>query len=399
MSVRTLLLYLLGSPRAILDIASDRRAVGLGFLFVLSAGFAREYDGQDLLHEPWHLLIPVGASLLTSFLFFSLTYGVVRVKTEGPPFFTAYRSFLGLFWMTAPLAWLYAIPYERFLSAPGAMQANLWTLGLVSLWRVFLMVRVISVLMGYRTIAALCLVMALADVEALVAIQFLPVPLIDVMAGLRLSESEALLRGTALEVAFLGGCTLLGWMTGAAVAAVVSKPGWQGLPLEAYQPKTRDRGLSILAWASVVFWFFVLPFTQPEQLMRCKVERDLRQGRIEQALATMSEHSLNDFPPHWDPPPRWGYIGQPPSLFHVLDTIVDHPPALWVRSAYLSKFERALDVEYPPFRREDYLRIASLLERLPEGPRLTEMVANRGWKRFLEGPRHESEERQDQSKK
>ncbi len=145
MVLRTLLLYWLGSRQAILTIAADRRAVGLGFLFVLSAGFAREYDGKDLLHEPWHLLLPVGASLLTSFLLFCLTWGIAKARgAQGPPFFTAYRMFLGLFWMTAPLAWLYAIPYERFLSAPDAMSANLWTLGVVSAWRVFLMVRVVS---------------------------------------------------------------------------------------------------------------------------------------------------------------------------------------------------------------------------------------------------------------
>src|ERR1700730_9671732 len=150
MDIGTLLRYLVGDRQAILRIASDRRAIGLGFLFVLSAAFAREYDGKDLLHEPWHLAIPLVVSLVASYLLFGLTYGVAQRKgANGPPFYSAYRMFLGLFWMTAPLAWLYAIPYERFFTSWGATVANLSTLACVALWRVALMVRVISVLMGY----------------------------------------------------------------------------------------------------------------------------------------------------------------------------------------------------------------------------------------------------------
>src|SRR5919204_6475497 len=123
MPIRTLLRYLLGDRQAIFVIAADRWALVLGFLFVLSAGFAREYDGEDLLHEPWHAVLPVGASLLTSFLLFSLTYGVAKAKgASGPPFLAAYGVFLSLFWVTAPLAWLYAIPYQRFLGPVEATQ-------------------------------------------------------------------------------------------------------------------------------------------------------------------------------------------------------------------------------------------------------------------------------------
>ena len=56
--------------------------------------------------------------------------------------------------MTAPLAWIYAIPVERFLGAYEATQANLWMLGIVSVWRIVLMIRVVSVLFGARPRAA-----------------------------------------------------------------------------------------------------------------------------------------------------------------------------------------------------------------------------------------------------
>ena len=65
MTISTLIRYLVGHRRAILEVAESKSAVWLGLLFVISAGFAREYDGVDLLHEPWHLALPLGASLAT----------------------------------------------------------------------------------------------------------------------------------------------------------------------------------------------------------------------------------------------------------------------------------------------------------------------------------------------
>src|SRR5262245_2996220 len=201
MRIATLFRYLIGDRGAILTIAGSRQALGVGLLFVLSAGFAREYDGQDLLHEPWHLLVPLAASLASSFVLFSVAYGVAVFKGVAVrPFLRRYGSFLGLFWMTAPLAWLYAIPYARFLGAANAMRANLLTLGVVSAWRVALMVRVLMVVLHHSFPAAFCLVLTFADAVALTLLTFLPVRLFDIMAGIRLSEGEIVLREVSQAV-------------------------------------------------------------------------------------------------------------------------------------------------------------------------------------------------------
>jgi hypothetical protein len=76
MGVTTLLRFLVGDREAILAVARNRNALWLGLVFVLSAGFAREYDGEDLLREPWHLFIPLGASLLASLVLFTFVYAV-----------------------------------------------------------------------------------------------------------------------------------------------------------------------------------------------------------------------------------------------------------------------------------------------------------------------------------
>ena len=136
-TIQTLVHYLFGSSRATLTLASHRNTFWLGFILVISAGFAREYDGADLHHEPWHLLVPVAASVGSSLILFLLVEWVVRSRgVDGSRFWPRYCSFLGLYWMTAPLsAWFYAIPVERFLSAIDASNANLVLLGIVSVWR------------------------------------------------------------------------------------------------------------------------------------------------------------------------------------------------------------------------------------------------------------------------
>src|SRR5436190_2016610 len=88
-----------------------------------SACVEREYDGEDLRAEPWYLLIPFGASLVTSLLLFNEVWHRGRKhRIEPMPFWRSYRGFLALYWATAPLAWLYAIPVERFLSLMGAIR-------------------------------------------------------------------------------------------------------------------------------------------------------------------------------------------------------------------------------------------------------------------------------------
>ena len=102
MGIGTLLGYLIGNRAAILTLAAHPRAWVVGLVFVLSAGFAREYDGEDLLHEPWHLLLPLAASLGSSFFLYCILYGISTFsRQDGPSFFSAYRSFLNLFWLTA----------------------------------------------------------------------------------------------------------------------------------------------------------------------------------------------------------------------------------------------------------------------------------------------------------
>jgi hypothetical protein len=362
---------LIGDRMAIREIAASRQALWLGLVFVLSAGLAREYDGQDLLQEPWHALIPLAASLVSSFVLFSLCYAkVIASDPARPAFFSAYRSFLTLFWMTAPLAWLYAIPYERFLSPYDAMRANLLSLGVVAAWRVMLMVRVVTTLMGYSTWAAISLVLLFGDGVALLAIRLMPTPVVSFMGGIRHTDTENLILSTTCCVTQLGCCSLPIWIAGVAGVISKTKAVWQ-LPASSYkEAPSLQHSLVILALFSVGIWAAILPLTQPEHQNRRRAEHDLRNGRIEEALAEMSARAPSDYPPSWEPPPRIGYGEKSPSIFDVLDKIVEIPAAPWVHEIYVEKLDRVLS-DYTVFylnNGRDLKRLLPLLQRLPEAP-------------------------------
>src|SRR5689334_13923794 len=77
MTLRTLARYLFtGSPDAIRTIAASRGAVWAGLAFVLSAGLAREYDGEYLVARPWVLAVPFAAAVgLATLLFVPIYVG------------------------------------------------------------------------------------------------------------------------------------------------------------------------------------------------------------------------------------------------------------------------------------------------------------------------------------
>ena len=371
----TLVSYLFGSREAIRALATHRDTVGLGLIFVLSAAFAREYDGEDLLHEPWHLLLPLVASLGTSLVLFCLVEYVARCReSECARFLSRYRSFLGLYWMTAPLAWLYAVPVERFLSPADAMAANLWFLGIVSLWRVLLITRVFSVLHSPRDGAAspasfFFVVMLFADSLAVFLVGFIDLPVLVLMGGVRLTETESVLADTKLLVTFFGVLTWPIWLIGTLAVASGKTPwSWANADLSIRHPISAP--VKCLAAASVLVWIAVLPWTQPEQQLRGSVERDLREGRYREALTTMSAHQRDEFPPHWNPPPRIGSARERPRILKIV-VALSPTDAPWVRQLFLDKFEAALGRSYFPMEtlwvQADPAEILSVLVSQPEG--------------------------------
>ena len=119
---------------------------------------------------PTYLVVFLGSSLVT-FLIFNTIKTTLGYKYEFPGgYWRSFRSFLGVFWLTAPFAWLYSIPYERFTGPLTTAKINLWTLLLVSILRVSLMVRIVSVLANLRLRSAIPQVMKVCSVVAFFAL-------------------------------------------------------------------------------------------------------------------------------------------------------------------------------------------------------------------------------------
>jgi hypothetical protein len=378
MRVATIFEFLLGRRRAILEIASDRKALLVGALLVVSAALARNYDRVSLLHEPWRLFGPFVASLAISAALFLFIYRLARWKgMDEPGAGPAYLSFLALYWMTAPLAWLYGIPYERFLAPLGAVKANLWTLAIVSIWRVALMVRVVSVIFGFRVRSALALVMLVADAAALAALYLVPLPVIHVMGGI--SPEQDALAWIALFVTGLCWLTLPVWIVSAAVVAFSwrNPPDWQ----VAGAAEAHVGGIGVLVFAALAAtgWAAVLPFTQREQILAEHVDRVYRSSGPAAALQLMSGHERADFPPDWQPPPR-RFPGEPPTseVLAMLEAIVQKPTAAWIVEIHSRRFRERISYEQDEWREElltqHSVQLAAILTRLPRGPEIAQAL-------------------------
>lgn len=370
--IRTLWNFWRGDREAILSIASAKGVLGIGALFVLSAALAREYDGADLLAEPWHLAVPFVASLGTSLLLFCLLYGVGKLRGIGDvPFGRTYLRFLGIYWCTAPLAWLYAIPVEAWLPPLEATEINLALLATVSAWRVCLMICVARALFGTSNSAACLVVILFADAVALVAIFVTPKPIISIMGGISHTDAEMAILNATVIFGFVCAASLPIWL--AATAAVAARGAKWEFALSSLAPPARPtRGLRWFAAASVLAWFVVLPATQLEQRLAHRVDDDLKAGNLREAIGEMARHKRSDFPARWDPPPHIGYGETQPPILDVMEVVVAADPPRWVQSLFTEKFGNTL---YNPrllwpgeMDDEQFSRYVQVLKKLPEGP-------------------------------
>lgn len=365
MTPATLLRYLFGQRSAIQQVAEDPRSLWIGLAFVMSAAFAREYDREDLLNEPWHLAIPLVASLAASLAIFAALWFELGNPSSPIGYWDRYRTFLSLFWMTAPLAWLYAIPYEQFLDPIDALRANLWTLALVALWRVVLLIRAVQVWLKLDWRAA-PVVLLCADALAMAAVMFLPWPIIEVMGGMKPPADSHILGRAKILVLVVGVpsfLVLFGLSTYWRPALGPDEP-------EASAPSTRRPvwSLAVLAALAIAAGCAVLPWTQPPQQLRRQVERTMAGGEVHEALVILSAHPRESFPPDWNVPPVW-VPGEPrgPFLDAVEASQAGEGPG-WAREVYLARFTNYLTSYAFVYGAEDetLVRMARVVARTPE---------------------------------
>ena len=365
--------YLIGRRSGIEEIARCPAAVWLGLAFVLLAGIARDYDGEDLVAQPYWLIVPFIASAATSFLLYGLA--VVIARPQPPLKRVSYQAILSLYWLTAPMAWIYAIPVERWLDACAAMSANLWLLKIIATWRVVLMTRVISVLFHVTHFFAAVIVLFFADSVVVVVSHLTPMPIWNVMGGVRLTESEAVLLNAVCATRVF---SVLGWpillialivacvnrrsrsASEAASASLTNDAPTGGLeisssdagPLLILDPEIAEQEISFNSgelhrslWLGPMMLgllgAYLLAVAQPEQRLRSQTEQLLLSGRLTEAIRLMSEHKRSDYPPHWIPPPRPAFEESGPSAPRMAELVLtEKEVAPWVVEEMVEKFHR-----------------------------------------------------------
>lgn len=296
---------LVGDRAAILEAASTRWTLLVGFILVLSASLARKYDTVDLLAEPHELLHGVAAAMVNAFGI-HLLFWALGSESPRPPFWRSYLSFLGVFMLAAPMGWVYGVPYEQFLSAPSAVAANMWSLAAVSVVRVVWMTRVLNVLWEIgedRRLGTFFAMMIYCDAVAIVALLTAPVPTLDVMGGLQQPEEIRIVAEAALLAGAFAVLSSPLWLLVGSIALFGNTRRWR-IP-ETRERKPMPRFAIGVATAVVFAWASLLPSMQVQPRNRTRFESLLAEGRMRDGIRMLIERQRADFPPVWNAPPRF----------------------------------------------------------------------------------------------
>lgn len=339
-TLTTLVRFLIGRSDAIWSIALCKHGWILGCLFVFSAGLAREYDRSDLLAEPIHLALPFNASIVTSFMLYLFVRAFAWSKAVSKP--PTYLEFLQVYWMTAPLAWLYAIPVEYWFNAADAVSANFWLLGIVAIWRVALMIKVLETLFGTPLKVGTALVFAFGDFVLILALTFSPIPVLDIMSGNRLSPAERVVQEVSLYATGLAWISIPVWLIGLKLATDSAK--WAPVVRPAQSPPRLRLDVISTAIAVLVIGAGLCGIEQPKWRNATAIHRSVAQDDFESAIKRLSLLTQDNFPRHWELPPNPNYrfsAAEPRRIirFYLASLQSTEAPA-WVREGLQDKVIR-----------------------------------------------------------
>lgn len=349
MKALDLLTFQFGNRRAIERGASSCWTLLIGAILVGTAVLARNYDGVSLLDRPQFIWRPFLMSLVSSFVIFWFAYGPLGLgviegesdpleNDEIPSFWAQYFSFLGVFWLTAPIAWLYAIPVEHWWSPLEATKWNVGMLALVSVWRVILISRVLSVLSGRNVVFCLLLVLCPAMVEAFLAVGFFQVDMVGAMGGVRLLDSPERqfmndVREIVSEVSCLGtvaAVTMFGTLLINGEFKSKRKKAPRNLPrLKFTSPPRFAVSLSLISLAA---WLTLAWVSFPPLRNLAKMETLVWSGQSEEALVFLESVGPEGFPPNQRiPPDPW--VGRGSSLIEMVEALQADTPD-WIVQLY-----------------------------------------------------------------
>lgn len=381
-SFKDVLLALVGHRASILRAIDSERGLFFMLAMVGIASICREYDGASFFHQPGELIKPLITSvLLASVLYAVVIFARILANCRGELLSSAYRRFLMGYWITAPLAWLYAVPVETFTDSISAVYLNLTLLSVVAVWRVALFTRIASVITGLPAWIVLCWIGPVCCFVACVAMGFIQMEIVGVMGGIRLSESEQILvnftRQAGLVLSWVGWSLVLGFFVSLFVL--------YGLRLDApeapaYRPcKIANSNWSVLAAVFVALLGGCFYF-QPKQFRAAQVNRLIEADSIGEAIAEMSRHQRDDYPAGQFVKRlrvfRWDWSGALASRIRTLIGVDAQP---WIADQLMFSLPESLYDAAKEVVDSDYRDPQKQLPELRELKELIQRLHDHGW--------------------
>lgn|GEM_PF-4176017 len=359
MKPQTIALYLIGNRKAIEEVAKDRSSLFIGLFFVLICGVAREYDQESFRHAPLFFLLPLLLSAPLAFFHYLAVRGGFLEKNK-----SNLASYYSLFWMTAPLAFIYAIPVEEFASGIVAIKFNMGLLAIVALWRILLFSRVLSVLLDQSMFKFLLFMIWGGAVIGRIASFFFDMSIVNIMGGTVHSQELAFKASAASVVSAVltGICILLLFP---AIAYHRRKDERRSFPPREFKSSMpwKTMLITVVTAAALMAW------KQPV-MHRSGQAHMLLTYSTQRGLDYLSQYEPEDFPKTW--PPLIPRGNRPMSLWTITKVFEELKPthAPWIRQRcldYLKAYLEARDPEAYGFRGgQDLIPTLNALDDSPE---------------------------------
>lgn len=340
-------LFLIGNRGAIQRVSGSWWSLLIGALLVVTAGIARNYDHIDFLNDCEWLYGPFVASLITSLLVFSVVTSYLKLgKANTPPHGIQhnYLSFLSLYWMTAPCAWIYGIPVESFTDLLTATKWNIAFLTVVSLWRVILMVRSIHVLSGAGIGTCTVAILLPSSVVMFFGSFFKKLSLVGVMGGVRLPPHTQLLSeatGTLTSASFLlAFITCLIWFAGLCNPEGVRAFAVRALPWNkaTFPKRTLISCLILIALSMAAIYPIQQKVRRNHQLSQL-----IKTKQYQEAVEYASQFNENEFSTiHYLPPNPYKIYGHNSESYPKLLSELDDTSPPWLHETWSKQYIQML---------------------------------------------------------
>lgn len=362
--------FLVGRRDSIQRLIHAPWTLGLGAALVATAALAREYDAVSWLHQPQDLLGPFAASLILCAILFvfirvCLAFGKRLPKRDmhsDTDSFVYWRDFLVVlsgYWMTAPLAWLYAFPVEIVADEETALRFNLTMLSTVSIWRVALFARFLSIRYAVSAWVTLLWVLVPCMVIAFVALFSAMMSMVSIMGGLRLTKTQLILQTYQGNLLSLITTAFLPVLIGLLVSLVVLCRRERPAQLDARRNGVVSRAAWWLPLVVTVVLLAGAAVFQPRIYRASNVDRLLADGNVDAAIQLMAGLNPAAMPIVWDPPPHFPKgRSQKPRIVDLCESLNRLRPPAWISSRLLVQADEIVMRQHGWFQgtdQEDYL--------------------------------------------